>query len=568
MLFLELGLTYLDSFVSLCLSALVFNVRLQNYTKWISYLTRILKGAGGILAAIGDGKFMFGNHVCRLTLLILAAITLTSCGGQAEEKSLALQLQIEPVPSVYIQYDSRSSVFRIGNELVERRISVNTETHRVFTTAFINKLSGRNYTRSPGEEFSFRANGTKLSGVTGDFEYIDHETFGGGGVKGLTLALGVKREDIGILRVRLIYEIYPRLPVIRKWIEIENRGGSSVAIDSVQVESLSLIPGSEYDVEVYNDRGALAFSPVVFDVRLVEGFCIGNEAPGVLKHSDIYSNGNLVSIGMKPCFQKYAAEIQLAPNEEFISPAAFILFFKGEPNQSEGVLKEFIAEHIAWSKTPEYSVWYENVSANTTEPEAREKMRLAAKSGANVFCLTGRWMDKRGDWTINENSCFNNLSQYAHSLEMKFGLSIELAAADSDSQIMAECSHWVAKSKDGSDYTINDASGGKMMCLGSEYTLYAAHEIDRLVTELNLNYIRLTGPMIPDRESSGCFAEDHVHRSSAESLWYIYEGLFAVCKYLHSRHPDLIIDVSPEFYNPDGTIDYALLRYADVAYPN
>jgi hypothetical protein len=120
----------------------------------------------------------------RLIVAILAVIALGSCGGRAEKDIPVLQLQVEPVPGVYIQYDSRASAFRIGNELIERRISVNAEAHRIFTAAFINKLSGRNYIRSLSEEFSFRANSMKLSGVTGDFEYVSHETFGSGGVKG------------------------------------------------------------------------------------------------------------------------------------------------------------------------------------------------------------------------------------------------------------------------------------------------------------------------------------------------------------------------------------------------
>ena len=112
-----------------------------------------------------------------------------------------------------------------------------------------------------------------------------------------------------------------------------------------------------------------------------------------------------------------------------------------------------------------------------------------------------------------------------------------------------------------------DEEGVKMMCLGSEYAIHAAYEIDRLVEDLNLDYVKLTGHIIPDQEAGGCFAEDHVHRSSAESLWYIYEGLFALCAYLHSQHPDLIIDVSPESYHPGGTIDYSLLKHADIRWP-
>jgi alpha-galactosidase len=525
------------------------------------------------------------RYTGRLIVIILVAqaslpvlvITLASCGGQAGKNIPDLQLQIRPVPGVYIQYDSLSSTFRIGNELIERRISVSKEKHLVFTAAFINKLSERDYIRSLSEESSFRANGMMLSGVTGDFQYVDHEIFGSGGLKGLAVTLRTEKEKVGTLRTKLVYEIYPHMPVIRKWIEIENTGGSAVTIDSVQVESLNLLPGSEYDVEVYTisqsptvvgpgSTSALAgtLSPFVFDIRLAEGFLIGNEAPGALKHSDLYSSGSLVSIGMKPYYRNYATAIQLAPNEEFISPAAFILLFKGEPDHAEEALAKFVAEYVARSRTPEDSVWYENVAPDMTEPEAREKIQLAAKSGADIFCLDGSWMDKRGDWTINENAHFETLSQYAHGLGMKFGLCMELAVADPDSEIIVEYPQWIVKSKDGSDRTVGDDDSGKMMCLGSEYTLYVAYQIDGLVKELNLAYVKLTGPMIPDGETSGCFAVDHVHRSSAESLWYIYEGLFAICKYLHSQHPDLIIDVSPESYNPEGTIDYALLKHADV----
>jgi len=508
----------------------------------------------------------------RLIVAILAVVTLGSCGGRAEKDIPVLQLQVESVSSVYIQYDSRASAFRIGNELIERRISVDVEAHRIFTTAFISKLSGSNYIRSLSEEFSFRANGAKLSGVTGDFEYVSHETFGSGGVKCLAVTLRVEQEEVGALRVELVYEVCPHMPVIRKWIEIANPGGSSVTIDSIQVESLSLRPGSEYDLEVHTGsrpsiQGIEALSPVVFDVHLAEGFFIGNESPGVLKYSDLYSDGSFVSIGMKPHSQNYATQIQLAPNEEFTSPAAFILFFKGGPHQAEEVLAEFVAEHLAWSRTPRYSVWYENITTDMTEQEARERVQLAAESGADIFCLGGGWASKRGDWIISKNAHLEDFGQYACDLGMKFGLSIDLAVADLDSQIIVEYPQWVVKLNDGSDYTISDGNSGKMMCLASEYAVYIAHEIDALVKELGLGYIKLTGPMIPNGEASGCFAQDHVHRSSAESLWYIYEGLSSVCKYLHSQHPDLIIDVSPESYNPGGSIDYALLKYADIAWP-
>jgi len=443
---------------------------------------------------------------------------------------------------------------------------VNPEKRFIFTASFINKLSGSSYIRSLSEEFSFRANGIKLSGVTGDFEYMNHEISGAGGVKELGIDLRAMREEIGLLKVRLVYEIYSRTSVIRKWMEIENVGGSPVTIDSIQVESLSLMPGLEYDLEVYtmSPEGAEMLSPMVFDTRLIEGFLVGNEWPGVLKYSDLYSNGSLISIGMRPHSQRYATEIQLAPGEGFTSPAVFILFFKGEPDTTERALEDFVTEYIAWSRTPIQSIWYENPPIDTpTDAEIRQKVQLAAESGADIFCITGSWMDKRGDWNINQNAPLERFGKYAHELGMKYGLSIELAVADPDSQVMADYPQWVARSEDNSDGADNEDE--KLMCLGSEYTLYVAHQIDTLVRDLGLNYIKLTGPMIPNGD--GCFAKDHVHRSSAESLWYIYDGLLAICKRLHNQHPDLMVDVSTESYTPDNVIDYALLKCVDVEWP-
>ncbi len=470
-----------------------------------------------------------------------------------------MRLQVQPLPGVYIHYESQSGTFQIGNELIERRISVNAEEHRIFTTQFTNKLSGRNYTSSLNEEFSFRANGIRISGVTGDLEYVDHRTFSAGRMKSLEINLEVKREEIGILKVKLFYEVYPNMPVIRKWITFENSGGSSVTVDSIQLESLSLLPGSQYDLEIYNTT----LAEIVFNVNLTEGFLTGNEFPGILKYLDLYPDPGSVFIGMKPYYHKHATEIQLAPDEEFTCPGAFILFFKGEPARAEELLAEFVTGYLSWSEPSDTSVWYENISGDVEDTEIRGKVQLAADSGADIFCLNRGWMDKRGDWNISENANLQNFSQCAHSLGMKFGLDISLAIADQESQVMAEYPQWAVKSRDGSYHVTGD--GGKMMCLGSDYTLYMVDRIDSLVKELGLDYIKLNGPMIPDDEAAGCFSEDHVHRSSAESLWYIYDGLFAICEYLHTQHPDLIIDVSPESYNPGGAIDLALLKHADVS---
>lgn len=482
------------------------------------------------------------------TLIFVAII---SCAKPPNKEESDLKIRVAPLSGVYVHYDSGQNTFRIGNELIERRISVNPEKRIASTVAFINKVSRRNYTQLLGKEFSFRANGTELSGITGDFEYVGHEISGAGGMRTLAIDFRASREGIGLLMMKLFYEVYDKTPAIRKWFEIRNSGGSSINVDSILVEALSLAPGSKYNLKFYKNK---ALSPVVFDAQLIEGFFLGNEAPGALKYYDLYSDNSSISIGMTQHFQEHPMEIQLAPGESFTSPPAFIFLFKGEPGTAKIPLREFVTKHITWSRDQEYSVWYEGAIA---ESELQKKAKLAVGADADIFCLARKWMDKQGDWNILADANVKEIGKYIRSLDMKFGLSMKLAIADQDSQIIAEYPQLVVKSEE-------NTGDKKMMCLGSDYSIHVAHQLSALAGELELDYIKLTGPMIP---SAGCSADEHLHRSRAESLWYIYDGFLTICRYLHSQHPGLIVDVSPESYSSDGKIDYALLKHADIKWP-
>jgi len=471
-----------------------------------------------------------------------------------------LKLKVQPAQGTYIFYDSRKSTFRMGNEFIERRIFV--DKNRIYTTAFINKLSNNNYSKSPGEEMAFSANGEKISGVNGTLEFLGHDLSS----NILEIRFSAKLET-GNLNIRIVYEILHK-PIIHKWIEIENTGGSYITIDSIQVESLKLIPGAEYDLTIFNpQKNSKVLSPAVYDAHLSEGFFLGNEAPGILQYYDIYSSNGYVNIGLTPYQQDYGTEVQLAPNEKFTSPATFIFLFKGDPEGSVESLLEFVDEYISLPKIPEYKVWYE--SPSNIQLQIYEHVQNAKESGSDVFCLREDWTDRRGDWTFEKNAYIPELSQYVHNSGMKFGLCIDLAIAETESQVLIQNPEWTVKAEDGSDYIDPkyyelSSSNGRLMCLGSEYAVYMAYEIDELVRELGLDYVKLTGAMLPGAGTKGCHSKDHIHRSGAESWRSIYDGLFSIIRYLHSSHWDLIVDISLESYSPSGMMDYALLRNADM----
>jgi hypothetical protein len=500
--------------------------------------------------------------------LIILILSPLACNENKEANKPAIKLEIQPIGGVYIQYSDQSSSFRIGNELIERTIVIDKKSNHVLTSTFTNKLTQHNYVSSVSEEFSFRMNGTQVSGVN-NIEYISHNIISNGDIKSLELNLKAKLEGVGTLNIILLYEVYSHIPAIRKWIMIENPTGSSITVDSIIPECLNLLPGLEPDiegrdlVEYLDNKNVKGLSPVVINTNLMEGFILGNESPGATKYYNIYSKPGLVEVGMKPFSEPFAPEIQLAPGENFTCPATFVFFFKGNPMESKEVFFELVSDYVSQTNERSYSVSFENILAETTEKQVSEKVNSAKESGANIFCLSGNWMDKRGDWTYEKNAYIKNLNEQAHKLGIKFGLCVDVAVAEPDSIVLNQHPQWIVKSKDGADYKVPDTQS-KLMCMGSEYTLYMAYEIDSLVKELNLDYIKLTGAIIPTDDVGGCFAEGHLHRTRGEYIWNVYDGLFALIMYLHGQHPDLIVDVSLESYNPPGSVDYALLKNSDV----
>ncbi len=418
-------------------------------------------------------KWIASYFCVPLVYFIFLFSLFSGCGHKVKQEITVPKIEIQPIQSLYISYDSRNSTFRIGNELIERRVFLDTKANRVFTNAFINKLSMQNYIKSPDKEFSFRMNGVEFNGINGNLEFLNYKINSYGDLKNLEINTRTKSDTS--LNVRIIYEIYSHKPVIRKWIEFENTSGTDIVLDSIIVESLSIMPGSEYDLEIYSLESKnptwtkefnsailksddqipypilIALSPAVFNSRLNEGIFFGNEFPGILKFCDIYSTGKTISLGMKPFAQSYSAEIQLSPQEKLIIPPTFIFLFKGDLQSAEKELSNFIREYFIPFQSNNLKVWHEDIMPDDTKEKLVEKVNLAKENSANIFCISGNWADKRGDW-VCKYDYIHEIIEYVHSLDMKFGLCIDIAIAEPESFVLTQHPEWCFKTSDNSDY--------------------------------------------------------------------------------------------------------------------
>ncbi len=502
-------------------------------------------------------------------IIVLFALFFGSCNEKKQPQKPIIKIQVQPIENVYIHYSEDENTFRIGNGSIERTIFIDRKSNHAFTISFVNKLTGHNYINSLGEEFSFEINQTKVSALTETIQYVKYEIYSIGAVKQLELDFKAKSENFGEITIKVFYEVCSNNPAIRKWIEIENTTSSAITINSLIVESLNLMPGIIDDISIYDlaeylpNKNLVGISPVILNTNLMEGFIIGNEIPGVMKYYDLYSTPPQIAFGMRKSGDLYAPSINIEPSETWACPAVFIFIFAGDPIKSIKSFLDFVSDYITIKQWQSYNVWFEEISEQTTEDLLKSKLNQAKNSNFDIFCLKGTWTDKLGDWTFENKPYIKNISEYAHSFDMKFGLCIDFAMAEPDSFVLTQYADLALKPQYDMDYTIPETNA-KLMCLGSKYAIYMAYEISALIKELNLDYIKLTGEMIPPQDIGACFASNHFHLNPSSSLWSIYEGFFALIAYLHTQHKDLIVDISLEHYYPPGGIDYALLRCADI----
>jgi alpha-galactosidase len=104
------------------------------------------------------------------------------------------------------------------------------------------------------------------------------------------------------------------------------------------------------------------------------------------------------------------------------------------------------------------------------------------------------------------------------------------------------------------------------MCLASPYRDAALQRLNDLIERYHPRYIKLDLTTVFNAygEQPGCNAQGHYHRTWAESLARIYEGLEYIGHRVYEQHPEVIVDYTFELWGEKHLIDAALLQCADV----
>lgn len=499
---------------------------------------------------------------------------------------------------VYVRTATDGNSWTIGNRLIERSI-VYSATRGLLTDSWRYKVTGKNFLAGqesvpPAAEFSFQIDGHKLRGAVDqnsdgsfpapDFRFIEvlqpHAT--AAEAKVLEFRLQARKLP---LAVSVFYEVYANHPVVRKWLSITNLSHRRITLSNLVFEDVSIRAAPQSEQLLFAHYGTLPrenfltgrvddTAIVAIDPRSRQGYLAMNEAPGWLKRTETPE----WRAGLRIMYDTdiFPFERTLEPGETFVSAKSGILFFQegngfADPRWS---MPLYCAEVLMRQGRNYRPRWlYNNWEPFLQDYDAaivNDSIPIAGRMGFDVFTLDTGWSDTYADAYPDPSKFPHGLNALKSSIEkngMRLGMWSPLAVVSKNSADYRKHPEWVVQDLSGKKKTTGfPGKGFVVMCLGSAYRESAARRINQLIQRYHLDYVKLDLTTVFNAygEAPGCSRRGHYHRTWAESLTRIYEGIQYVTDAVHRQHPAVVVDLTFEAWGQKHLIDYGLLAAGDI----
>ncbi len=494
----------------------------------------------------------------------------------------------------YSQVDS----ITIENNVVARKFYYSKGAPGFYTKSFINKASGQNYVNPATDEFNIQINDSLISGL--NCRYVNHSLKDSGDTRILTVTLETALANVF---VQLLYETYADIPLVRKQLKVINNSAEDLALTDLDVENLRFQVVDKYQNEVhfnygtnmtripykgdYNDAAVM-----LYNLAAEQGAIFGNEAPGVLKNTEIYTNiHGCLQLGMRHIKETFPFSTWLRPGEIFSSPKTFIYVFNSSKWQDgyEGAYKDFLRKWLGvslYSKSQSplglYDTW-RPFKDSIDEKLIKDCADKLSATGTDLFIIDAGWYKYSGDF-IPDSSKFPNgvkaICDYIRSKGMQVGIWFTLAGVNAKSNIAQQHPDWLIKDRKGNPANLHnivsekDGTGWgaalKTMSLGSPYYDHIKNCISNYIKELGVTYVKLDLSIVasayvhqPDLSGDYETNRSKLYRDHASSYWTIYERCQQLMDDLHKAYPGILIDCTFETWGRYNVVDYALLEHAD-----
>ena len=223
----------------------------------------------------------------------------------------------------------------------------------------------------------------------------------------------------------------------------------------------------------------------------------------------------------------------IAPGEEMALPAVFLGSFQGDWDEAAWQTQRFVDAALT-PPVPEkfpYVVWDSwGFTQNIDEDLLRRNAAIAARLGMELFIVDLGWARSIGDWRPDPAKFpqgLRPLSDYVHSLGMKFGLHFAFPEADPLAPVLREHPEW--RSSQSYNYI-----GADSLCIGHRPVRdWIIQQGVRIVREYNVDWILQDGQTVVKH----CEHTGHTHHRADSNWTNSEEGLDVILAEIQRQCP-------------------------------
>jgi hypothetical protein len=255
------------------------------------------------------------------------------------------------------------------------------------------------------------------------------------------------------------------------------------------------------------------------------GFTLGLEFDGRARTSIAHSESQ-----QRLRLQSQVVDLaeRLEPGEEMEVPRAFLAFFQGDWDQAAYATHRFVEAALA--RQVPAGVEFPFVSWDSwgygreiNEELLRRNADAAARLGVELFVVDLGWARQIGDWYEDPAKFPRGLravSDYVHSLGMKFGLHLAWAEADEEAPVLEQNQDW-ANSEDYGYW------GARSLCVAHRPAReWIVSELTRVIDDYGVDWILQDGENMVKvcRKTSHTHAPNNSNYAGANALdWVLRE---------------------------------------------
>jgi alpha-galactosidase len=477
-----------------------------------------------------------------------------------------------------------AACWEIASEGV-RRVIVFDPAEGLYTSHFENQVTGTDLLTSARveqrwtPEFDFHLDGKRITSLGDGWELI--EVVDAYPQRDFPAQLVLQlRHSVQQVEVYVGYRCEAHGTTKRIW--IKNTGRKPITLTHLAIETLPVEIGSPGELQLDAHYGALPretfITGRVDDCAIVyrnprtgDTVIALNEAPGHLKRVETGAWFWDGFVRIMYDTDLFPLEVHLQPNGSWESASARLVLAANGQDYAD---PRWVMPATTSARLQRPALWHYNTwdpfGTRINEVTVKELIPIAAQMGFEVFTIDDGWQAQYGANAVSLDRFPGGLDPIRETVEahgMRLGLWAPLAVLDhalanSDPALICRDARGQVK-------TTTTAQGEQVvMCLASDYADMAAARLIELIERYHLAYLKLDLTTVFNAygEAPGCYASHHHHASAAESILRIHEAIAQVTRAIYTQHPDVLIDLTFELWGQKHTIDYGLLRAADLSW--